>query len=395
MGRALRVVLLDTSNPDEMTGGQSVFIRNIVPRLQADVRVVGTTRGDEALGTWHRRSLHGVEYAFMPVARMGPPGRAPAVPLRLTACLGVARNRGKILGAGDVMYVHSPEMGLPLSIGPARKPLVTHLHGASNPLSVSRYAWARLSAPRRLYGLLQRRVIAASQAVLSVDEAGLRMAQTCCVDRDHSRRAVVPVCFDDGLFRPGDKPAAKSRLGLPPSSRVLAFVGRLEKAKGTERLLEGFEQVARRRDDVHLVLLGDGSQRAALERESSSAGVRERLVLAGWVDHDRLPDWLQAADLLLLPSDAEGLPTVVIEALACAVPVVATAVGGIPAVIEEGRTGLLLRERTPEALAAAIDEALRRSWSATELVRSVEDYSADRVAAQVGQLLRSVAVDDA
>jgi glycosyltransferase involved in cell wall biosynthesis len=328
----------------------------------------------------------------MPVARMSPPGRAPTVPLRLTACLGVARSRGKILGAGDVMYVHSPEMGLPLSMGPARKPLVTHLHGASNPLAVSRYTWARLSALRRLYGLLQRRVIKASQAVLSVDEAGLRLSQTHRAEHDRSRRAIVPVCFDDGLFRPGDKAAAKSRLGLPPSSRVLAFVGRLEKAKGTERLLEGFSQVARRREDIHLVLLGDGSQRAALEEKSSRAGVGERLVLAGWVDHDRLPDWLQAADLLLLPSDAEGLPTVVIEALACAVPVVATAVGGIPALIEEGRNGLLLRERSPEALAAAIDQALGRAWSATELVRSVEDYSADRVAARVGQVLRSVAL---
>lgn len=391
MASPLRVVILDTSNPDEMTGGQSVFIRNLIPCLEADVKVVGATTGSEALGRWQRRNLRGVPYDFMPVARMSPPGRAPVLPLRLTSLLGVALFRRRITCAGDVMYVHSPEMGLPLCLGPGRKPIAMHLHGAANPLLGSRYVWARRAAFRDLYGILQRRVITASALVMSVDEKGLQVARETLSDKSTTRLAFVPICVDTSLFRPGDKTAARSTLGLRPSCRLLLFVGRLEQAKGTERLVEAFAKLASGRDSLSLALIGDGSQRFVMEEHARRAGVADRLLFAGWVDHDSLPAWMQAADVLLLPSDYEGLPTAVIEALACAVPVVATAVGGLPTLIREGRNGLLLKERTSEALVAAIERALEHHWSAHELTASVNEYSSDHIGALVTRLLRETA----
>lgn len=387
----MRVVILDTSNPDEMTGGQSVFIRNLVPRLEADVKVVGTTSGPEALGRWQRRSLRGVAYDFMPVARMAPPGRAPVVPLRLASFLGVALFRQRILRAGDVMYVHSPEMAVPLGLGPRRKPIVMHLHGAANPLAASRYAWARTATLRRLYGALQRRVINTSTLVVSVDQQGLQLARRSLTENSKTRLALLPICVDQSLFHPGDKVPARSSLGLPPSTRLLLFVGRLEQAKGTERLVEAFAELATRMDSLSLVLIGDGSQRFAMEEQARRAGLRDHLLFVGWVDHDSLPVWFQAADVLLLPSDYEGLPTAVIEALACGVPVVTTAVGGLPGLICEGKNGLLLKERTSEALAAATERALDHRWSVNELTASVNEYSSDRIAARVTALLRNAA----
>lgn len=388
----MRVVILDTSNPDEMTGGQSVFIRNLIPCLKVDVKVVGTTSGSEALGKWQRRSLRGVAYDFMPVARMPPPGRAPFVPLRLTSCLGVAIFRRRILRAGDVMYVHSPEMGLPLGVGPHRKPIVTHLHGAANPLTVSRYTWARTATLRYLYRALQRRVINASALVLSVDEKGLQLAKTSLSVDSHTRLALMPICVDTSLFHPGDKASARSKLGLPPLTPLLLFVGRLEQAKGTERLVEAFAELAARRDSLSLALIGDGSQRSAMIDQARRAGVEHRVLFAGWVDHDSLPSWFQAADALLLPSEYEGLPTAVVEALACATPVVATAVGGLPGLIKEGENGLLLNVRTPEALVAATERALDQRWSARELTASVSQHSSDYIGALVNKLLCETAL---
>ncbi len=391
MTSRLRVVILDTSNPDEMTGGQSVFIRNLIPRLDADVKVVGATTGSETLGRWQRRDLRDVTYDFMPVARMAPPGRPPVLPLRLTSCLGVARFRSRILDAGDVMYVHSAEMGLPLSLGPGRRPIALHIHGAANPLAVSRYAWARRATLRRLYGALWRRVVNAAALVLSVDQDGLRLAERSLSKKSRTRLALLPVCVDTSLFHPGDKVAARSSLGLSPSTRVLVFVGRLEQAKGTERLVGAFAELARQESPLSLVLIGDGSQRSAMEEQARMAGVLDRVVFAGWVDHDSLPTWFQAANVLLLPSDHEGLPTAVIEALACAVPVVATAVGGLPGLIREGENGVLLQERTAEALAAAAATVLDHTWSSKELSGSVDAYSATRVGALASALLRETA----
>ncbi len=386
----MRVVLLDTSNPDEMTGGQSVFIRNLIPRLGADVRVVGATSGGDRLGKWQRRSLRGVAYDFLPVARMPEPGHQPVVPLRLSSCLGVAAFRRRILDAGDVMYVHSPEMGLPLTFGPGGKPIVMHIHGAANPLTASRYRWARGAFLLRWYGWLQRRVIRKSSHVLSVDEKGLALARSSLAPGSRTGLMFLPICVDQNLFCPGERADARVALGLPVEGRLLLFVGRLEAAKGTARLVEALGALVARHALIRLVVIGDGSQRAIMRQAARRLGVDDRLTFAGWVDHDALPTWLQAADALLLPSDYEGLPTAVIEALSCGVPVVATAVGGLSGLID-GTNGVLLTEVSSAALVEATEQALEREWHVADLTRSVDEYSAERVAAQVTEVLRRAA----
>jgi glycosyltransferase involved in cell wall biosynthesis len=388
---ALRIVILDTSNPDEMTGGQSVFIRNLVPRLEGDIFVVGATGGAETLGTWRKRSLHGVPYRFMAVARMGAPGRAPRVPLRLASLLGVARFRRAILSAGDVMYVQSPEMGLPLTFGAARKPIVYHVHGAANPLVASRYNWARHSLLRSVYARLQRRIFNASRLVLSVDEAGIRLCRENLGQRSTTRLELVPICVDTRLFCPGDKTGARAGTGLTPSDKVVIFVGRLEQAKGIEELIDSLSLLAKNSRRVRLVVVGDGSQRQAMEDRARTAGVLDWIVFAGWVKHERLPAWLQASDALVLPSAHEGLPTAVIEALACGIPVVATPVGDVPRLVREETNGVLVNQRTAQAIAQALDRALAADWSARDVAASVEDYSAERVASAVSGLLREAA----
>lgn len=374
-----------------MTGGQSVFIRNLIPHLDADVGMVGTTTGREPLGRWQQRTVGGAVYRFMPVARMTPPGRAPRVPLRLTSCLGVARFRRRIIAAGDVMYVHSPEMGVPLVLGPGRKPVAMHVHGSANPLTASRYGWARHPVLRRTYGILWRLVIARSGVVMSVDDAGLDLARSFLPGGARTQLVLVPICVDADLFRPGDREEARRGLGLAGTDAVLLFVGRLEEAKGASRLIAAFARLAATRPELALVLIGDGSQREALGMQARAAGVGQRVTFAGWVDHDVLPAWLRAADVLLLPSDYEGLPTVVIEAMSCGVPVVATAVGGLPALVREGENGLLLHEPTVAALTAATEAALTRTWSAGQVRESVGRYSAAETASRVTALLRGLA----
>ena len=386
-----RVVILDTGSPDQMTGGQSVFIRTLVPHLDADVRLVGATTAPESLGRWRRRLVGGVEVDFMPVARLAPPGETPRVPLRLRCCAGVARFRRRIVDAGDVVYVHSPEMALPLVTGPRRKPVVLHVHGASNPLSVSRYGWAHADVLKESYAVLQRGVVRRSAAVLSVDESGLAKAAAWLPPGSRTRLALVPVCVDERLFRPGDRAAARASAGLASPGPLLLFVGRLELAKGTERLVDALALLAPGLPGLRLAVAGDGSQRRPMEDRARRLGVGDRLLFAGWVDHRALPDWLRAADLLVLPSDTEGLPTVVVEALSCGTPVVATAVGGVPALVTDGVTGLLLKDVSAAALAGAVRDALERRWRRDDLVASVAGFSAERVGRQVDGLLRQAA----
>ncbi|WP_437291410.1 glycosyltransferase family 4 protein [Sorangium sp. So ce406] len=185
------------------------------------------------------------------------------------------------------------------------------------------------------------------------------------------RAVLVRNGVDRALFRPADRRAARRELGLPERGRVVTFVGHVSREKGIHELLRAFEALGGDggAEPVHLVVVGDGPARGAVEQASArrerarrASDGRGRIIAAGARPLADVARYLAATDLLALPSWAEGTPNVVLEALAAARPVVATSVGGIPDVVESGRTGLLVPPRDAGALGRAIREALGRTW---------------------------------
>jgi glycosyltransferase involved in cell wall biosynthesis len=142
-----------------------------------------------------------------------------------------------------------------------------------------------------------------------------------------------------------------------PRHRIVGAAGRLSPEKGFGVLVEAARRVAQTDPPVGFILFGDGPLRQALARQVAAAGLQNIFVLAGFrADLDRFLPFL---DLLVLPSYTEGLPNVILEAFAAGVPVVATAVGGTPEVLEEGVSGYLVPPGDPRALAGRIHDALR------------------------------------
>jgi glycosyltransferase involved in cell wall biosynthesis len=146
--------------------------------------------------------------------------------------------------------------------------------------------------------------------------------------------------------------------GLFPEPRrlIVGAAGRLSPEKGLGVLVQAAERVCRQRPDVGFVLFGDGPLRDRLRHDIALAGLGGRFVLAGF--RGDLDGLIPHLDLLALPSFTEGLPNVVLEAMAAAVPVVATAVGGTPEVVEEGVTGHLVSPGDAEALAERLAQVL-------------------------------------
>ncbi|HEX2569219.1 MAG TPA: glycosyltransferase family 4 protein [Polyangia bacterium] len=167
------------------------------------------------------------------------------------------------------------------------------------------------------------------------------------------RVVVVRNGIDNTLFRPLDRAEARARLGLAPEGKWLVYVGRLERTKGTLDLLEAFARLAPRRRDLSLALVGNGSAREECAALAARVGAQVRLL--GGRPLAEVPLWLGASELLVLPSWNEGTPNVLLEALACGRPVVATRVGGIPDLVTDPSLGELVPARDPAALAQALE----------------------------------------
>jgi glycosyltransferase involved in cell wall biosynthesis len=136
----------------------------------------------------------------------------------------------------------------------------------------------------------------------------------------------------------------RQRLGIPPNVFVVAYIGRFAAEKRPDRVLESFSGLRRMAPSspMKLVMVGDGELRGALTDQASTLALDDDVHFTGYIDD--VPILLAEIDALVLTSETEGIPMVVLEAMALGVPVVATAVGGVPEIIEPGRSGLLVRD---------------------------------------------------
>jgi glycosyltransferase involved in cell wall biosynthesis len=191
-------------------------------------------------------------------------------------------------------------------------------------------------------------------------------------------RNAVPRPADDAL---GDREATRRELGLGPEAFVVTTVARLHPVKGHRFMVDALELLPADGPDVHWLVVGDGDEQADLEQRIAAAGLTDRVHLLGF--RDDIPAVLHASDLLALPSLTEGLPLVVPEAALQQVPVLATAVGGLPGAYAEDEVRFV-PPSDPEALAAAItelagDPAGRAQLAARGAAATRERFSPDRM----------------
>jgi teichuronic acid biosynthesis glycosyltransferase TuaC len=176
---------------------------------------------------------------------------------------------------------------------------------------------------------------------------------------------------DEELFHANAKSAARTSLGLPDKAKIVLFIGNLLRVKGPEYLLQAVSHISSA--DFLLYIVGDGMLRDNLQAQAEQLGISARCVFVGTRPHDEIASWLSAVDCLVLSSVSEGFPTIIAEAMMCRVPVVATAVGGIPEVVKHGRTGLLVQPRDPVSLGEAICSALQNDTNIQMMVNRAEE----------------------
>ncbi len=299
-----------------------------------------------------------------------PPGRTPELTARARPILAELRP--------TVLHTHTS--GALLYLGPAAPAGVPVLHTEHGD-AVGRGVgwWAKLKA-RGVW----------HQAAKSAD---LFCGVSADIVRSAGRWGTVPKGkldvvlngIDTERYATESRTAARQWLGLSPDARVIGTVGRLNEVKRQDLLLRGVAQLGGEFADVRVVLVGDGPERPALERLATELGLNERVTFAGYQSAPE--QFLPAFDLFALTSRNEGLPLALLEAWASGVPVVASAVGGVPKAVAHERTGLLFPSGDVRALADALRQLLSDPAAAVRMgeagraeVRA--SYSLARMAAE-------------
>jgi glycosyltransferase involved in cell wall biosynthesis len=277
-----------------------------------------------------------------------------AAPLALAAGLRAARHVARRAGA-TIMHGHWVlPGGVTASMAAPELPLVVSLHGSDV------YVAERHAALRRFAKLVFRR---AEWVTACSDDLRTR---AIALGAAPQTTEVIPYGVDPQRFRPSrEAPESVRRaFGLDSRMPLVVAVGRLVRKKGFDYLIDAMAALRSVPLDARLIVVGGGDLDGELRARAVRAGVADRVLFAGTVHHDRVADFLAAADIVAVPSirdeagNVDGLPNVVMEALASATPVVATPAGGIAAVIRDGETGVLVPERNAAALAAAIQGLL-------------------------------------
>lgn len=231
--------------------------------------------------------------------------------------------------------------------------LASKLHRVATVTTV--HGWIGNSARQRLMGALDRRVIRHFDRVVAVSGQihDRLLSGGVPADRLSLLHNAIVV---ERYRRTGTRGFLAGLPGGPLTGPVVASIGRISPEKGQADLVEALGILKAQGHPVSAVIAGDGPDRARITERVRALGLEASVRLPGYIDPPQRI--LEETDLMVLPSHTEGLPNVVLEALAMDVPVLATRVGGTPEIVTDGETGRLVEPRAPEALAAAIRDFL-------------------------------------
>lgn len=232
-----------------------------------------------------------------------------------------------------------------------------------------------------------------------IDEKIARASFVACISHFARSQGMLfsdPRCWTKlHVVHCGVDPARYDRPGRrDPAAPTLLFVGRLAAIKGLPVLFEALGRLRARHPALRLVLIGDGPERRALEAQAAAAGLAQAVEFLGYRSQEAVADQLARADVFLLPSFAEGVPVVLMEALAASVPVVASRVAGVAELVDDGVSGYLAPPGDPYALADRIDAllsdpALRARFGEAGRRRVRQDFDSAAEAARLLDLIHA------
>jgi glycosyltransferase involved in cell wall biosynthesis len=239
----------------------------------------------------------------------------------------------------------------------------------------------------RLSAMYTRKVLKQTDFLVTVSE-DLRQQALAMGARPQASRSILNGC-DLSVFHVRDSAEARRQLNLAADAQIVLYIGRMDLRKGLRELVEASTKIYPTHPNLQVYMVGEGPDRPLIMQAIESAGAAGYIHTMPPCKPDDVALWMAAANLVTLPSYMEGCPNVVLEALACGRPVVATCVGGIPEIMSDS-CGRLIPPRDATALAQALDAVLSANWDAASISRH-RSRSWSAVARELLDVFESVA----
>jgi glycosyltransferase involved in cell wall biosynthesis len=285
-------------------------------------------------------------------------------------------------GRYDIVHTHISTAGIlgRLAARAAGVPAVLHsYHGRIAELHDG-------SLSSRVFLGCERRMARYTDKLVAISEDMVRHYLSCGVGRQQQYRVIYNAIDSDAFRRKSDAVKLPAVLQGKP---LVGTAASLTPEKGLDVLLRAMPQLIQRVPDVGLCILGDGPMRSALERMVHEMGLAGCVYLPGHIDD--IASWMGAFQVFVLPSASDGVPTAILEAMAMELPVVASRVGGIPEIVRQDETGVLVSPGDPQELALALadmlgDELKGRRLGEMGRERVAQTFGLDRMIAQLDDL---------
>lgn len=211
---------------------------------------------------------------------------------------------------------------------------------------------------------------------------------------DPEKITVIPNGVDTDIFHALPQDECRKELNLPVDAKIILSVGDRLELKGFHLLVEAMPEILKHHPEAYLVIVGGPGRYGRdytpeIEQQIKKHDLQNHVLLAGPRPHDELPSWYNAADIFALLSSREGSPNVLLEALACGTPAVATPVGGIRDELEDSELGMLLTERSPHEAARVLRNAFEENWNRPRITEKMKQRSWPAIARNINRLFVS------
>ncbi len=294
------------------------------------------------------------------------------------------------LPKNSIIHAHRPDFMLPFILFCRKNPKVCTLHGIPDINIKTRkntIIWGIYTSLERLSLGYIDKLIAVNQSTKDYYSDKKRNIK--------GKIVVVPVGIDTKMFKPLDRRKMREKYGFDQKETIILYVGRFSIEKGLDLLLEAFKDLKSEIPKARLILVGEGPEEKKLRKTVKTQGI-ESVTFIKPVTHEKIPEIINCADALALCSLFEGMPTVVLESLACGVPVVSTDVGGVNKVVVDGKTGQLVKDASRESIKNAIAKVVRNGRDAyiNSCTTVAMQYSWEHIAERVMDVYAEIAQRD-